>query len=332
MPVVIGGMRRLNGRGQATYYHARRRRLGLLAPASTLFRTHTFTTDDTEIDGAVTFGNSGSRLMPVTFAFALLRTGAAAGLVFEFGGEDRGVAVWLDGADVGVAAGAGETASEDDGVTLLADDVLPAAGVAAATLTLTANALDGETVTIGGKIYTFQATLTDVDGNVLIGATASDTLDNLIAAITLDTGAGTLYADSTTEHPDVTAAAGSGDTATITAKTAGDGANSITLGESLASGRWNGPTLRGGTAPYRFVLSVVPNTGAVELFRDGQLVASGAAVNGEFDGGWADDDDGAIGDAAGTVNDRVPGGSQITLAAAQIVGPVSVYLHQRAGA
>ena len=33
------------------------------------------------------------------------------------------------------------------------------------------------------KTYTFQTVLTDVDGNVLIGATASDSIDNLIAGV-----------------------------------------------------------------------------------------------------------------------------------------------------
>ncbi len=122
-------------------------------------------------------------------------------------------------------------------------------GIIAATgvLTLTANATDTETVTIDTKVYTFQTTLTDVDGNVLIGATASDSLDNLIAAITLGAGAGTLYAASTTLHPTVTAAAGVGDTLDATAKTLGTNGNSIATTETLASGSWGGATLSGGT-------------------------------------------------------------------------------------
>ena len=80
-------------------------------------------------------------------------------------------------------------------------------------LTLTGLPLDTETVTIGTKVYTFQTTLTDVDGNVLIGATASDSLDNLIAGIMLTAGAGTTYAASMTENTvDTEATAGAGDT------------------------------------------------------------------------------------------------------------------------
>ena len=128
-----------------------------------------------------------------------------------------------------------------------ADISVPAAAAATGVLTLTGNAVDTETVTIGTKTYTFQATLTDVDGNVLIGATASDSLDNLIAAITLGAGSGTLYAASTTLHPTVTAAAGAGDTMDATAKSTGTGGNSIATTETLTNGSWGAATLSGGS-------------------------------------------------------------------------------------
>ena len=127
-----------------------------------------------------------------------------------------------------------------------ADIVVPSGAAATGTLTLTGNAVDTETVTIGTKTYTFQATLTDVDGNVLIGATASDSLDNLIAAITLGAGAGTLYATSTTLHPTVTAAAGAGDTMDVTAKVQGTAGNAIATTETLTNGSFGGATLSGG--------------------------------------------------------------------------------------
>lgn len=127
-----------------------------------------------------------------------------------------------------------------------ADISVPAAAAATGVLTLTGNAVDTETVTIGTKTYTFQATLTDVDGNVLIGATASDSLDNLIAAITLGAGSGTLYAASTTLHPTVTAVAGAGDTMDVTAKSTGTGGNSIATTETLTNGSWGAATLSGG--------------------------------------------------------------------------------------
>lgn len=125
--------------------------------------------------------------------------------------------------------------------------VTPASAAAATEiLTLTGNAADTETVTIDTKTYTFQTTLTDVDGNVLIGATASDSIDNLIAAITLGSGSGSTYAASTTLHPTVTAAAGAGDTMDATAKKSGTAGNSIATTETLGSGSWGAATMSGG--------------------------------------------------------------------------------------
>src|SRR5688572_6823509 len=84
------------------------------------------------------------------------------------------------------------------------------------TLTLTGNALDTETVVINGKTYTFQDTLTNVDGNVKTGASAAASITNLIAAITLGAGSGTAYAAATTLHSTFTAAEAAGDTMLIT--------------------------------------------------------------------------------------------------------------------
>jgi len=89
--------------------------------------------------------------------------------------------------------------------------------------------------------------LTDVDGNVLIGATASDSLDNLIAAINLDSGSGTLYATSTTANTFVSALAGTGDTMDVTALTAGTAGNSIATTTTAADASWGGATLTGGS-------------------------------------------------------------------------------------
>lgn len=127
-----------------------------------------------------------------------------------------------------------------------------AADIAATgTLTLTGQPLDTETVVIGGKTYTFEAVLTDVNGHVQIGATAEDSLDNLVAAINLGTGAGTLYAASTTLHAAVSAADGSGTTVIVTAKTVGSGGNVIATTESLTDGQWGGATLTGGLTMAR---------------------------------------------------------------------------------
>ena len=126
------------------------------------------------------------------------------------------------------------------------DRTLDNGTAATGTLTLTANAGNGETVTIDGKVYTFQTTLTDADGNVKIGASASASLDNLIDAINLGTGAGTDYATSMTLHQTVTALAGAGDTMDVTAIQKDASGNSIATTETLANGSWGNATLTGG--------------------------------------------------------------------------------------
>jgi len=120
-------------------------------------------------------------------------------------------------------------------------------------LTASGNFSNTETVTTGTKTYTFQTALTNVDGNVLIGASASDSLDNLIAAINLGAGSGTLYAAATTANGFVSAAAGAGDTMDVTALVAGSAANSTATTETSATASWGGATLSGGeedTADY----------------------------------------------------------------------------------
>lgn len=121
------------------------------------------------------------------------------------------------------------------------------AGTASGTLTLTGNAGAAETVTIGAVVYTFVATLTGAAYEVLIGATASDSLDNLIAAINAATGAGTVYGTGTVYHPQVRAAAGPGDTMDVVSRAGGSAYNSVATTETLTNGSWGGATLSGGS-------------------------------------------------------------------------------------
>jgi hypothetical protein len=108
-------------------------------------------------------------------------------------------------------------------------------------LTLTGNASNGETVTVGSKTYTFETTLTNVDGNVQIGVDASTSLDNLVAAINLAAGAGTKYAAATTAQPEsVSCIAGVGDTLNVGAGTNLPHATT----ETLSNGSWNASTMR----------------------------------------------------------------------------------------
>jgi hypothetical protein len=125
---------------------------------------------------------------------------------------------------------------------------------ATGTLTNTGNFANTETVTTGTKTYQFQTVLTNVDGNVLIGASASDSLDNLIAAINLGAGSGTLYAAATVANTFVSAVAGAGDTMIATARTAGAGGNAIATTETSANASWGAATLAGGSDTANFVV------------------------------------------------------------------------------
>lgn len=129
-------------------------------------------------------------------------------------------------------------------------DVLLAPGTPAiaAKQTYTATALaDGDTLTIGGKVYTFEDSLTNVNGHVAIGDDLAETLANLAAAINLNGTAGTDYAAATTLHPTVTAAAGA-TTLVATAKTGGTGGNAIATTDTATGGAWGAATLAGGVA------------------------------------------------------------------------------------
>jgi len=115
-------------------------------------------------------------------------------------------------------------------------------------LTATAQPQDGARVTIGSTIYIFRDTLVDAY-DVKIGALATDSLDNLIAAI-MDAGVeGTNYGTGTAAHPSVSAAAGAGDTVDVTALAVGVAGNVISSVEYSPGLSWGDATLTGGLDP-----------------------------------------------------------------------------------
>ena len=122
---------------------------------------------------------------------------------------------------------------------------------AAATQTLTndgTNVTDGDTVTIGTKVYTLQSTLTNVDGNVKIGASNTATMTNLFHAINASGGTvGTDYATATTANTKVTATNPTGTTVVVTAITSGVAGNLIATTEASTHLAWGAATLAGGT-------------------------------------------------------------------------------------
>ncbi len=120
--------------------------------------------------------------------------------------------------------------------------------LAKGTLTFSANPLDTETVVVGSRTYTFQTTLVDSADNVLIGANASDSLDNLINAIVATVASeGTTHGTGTVVHSDVTASTFDGDTLVAEAKTDGLAGNLIVTTTTVTSATWSAVTLIGGS-------------------------------------------------------------------------------------
>ncbi len=134
------------------------------------------------------------------------------------------------------------------------------AGVSATgVLTFSGQITSTKVCVIGGKTYTWEAALSDVDGHVDVGATQAISEANLTNAINLGAGAGSAYATSTTAHPSVTAV-DSGSTVVATALTAGAAGNVIATTEDDGQTAWGAVTLTGGvdsdelelTAPILF--------------------------------------------------------------------------------
>lgn len=131
---------------------------------------------------------------------------------------------------------------------------------ARATGTITEGTIsNAETVTVAGKVYTFQTTLTDVNGNVLIGADDGTALDNLAAAIVLGPGAGTLYATAMTVNPHVTAVASGAATnvVTVTAIVPGTIGNLIALAEGTTGATISGALLTTGAGSVVVALNEI---------------------------------------------------------------------------
>jgi hypothetical protein len=115
------------------------------------------------------------------------------------------------------------------------------------TLTSTGTFTDTQTVVVGGKTYTTQSTLTNVDGNVFIGANAAATLQNLYDAINLTGTAGTQYAAAMTENSMVEATGVTATTLVVKAKVPGTIGNAIASTETQTNASWGAATLASGS-------------------------------------------------------------------------------------
>lgn len=134
---------------------------------------------------------------------------------------------------------------------------LPAVGV----LTFDDLPTASETITLGATTYTFVSSLTGAD-DVLIGATADATLDNLLNAINNGPGEGTVYGSGTTQNLSALATNGPAvNQLTAAAIVAGAAGNSIVSTSTAVDVVWEAATLGGGAdipSPTEFTLTPLP--------------------------------------------------------------------------
>ena len=134
----------------------------------------------------------------------------------------------------------------------------PTCSFAAIVPSLSANAANNDTLTIGSTVYTLVTTLpgSPVEGSVLIGLTIGDTLQNIIDAINL-TGTYGLNYQVSTPNPQVTALATvEGGVLKIIARVAGTAGNSISLATTSAA-LTVPATLTGGATSVSLISSAV---------------------------------------------------------------------------
>jgi hypothetical protein len=131
---------------------------------------------------------------------------------------------------------------------------------ATTTLTSTGTAGNNETFTIGGRVYTLKTALTGAADEVLIGGSASITLDNIKSAIN-DTGVrGTNYGLGTSVNEHVIAGAKNATTLVLDARYPSLG-NTITTTETMANFSFTAGTL--GSGLPKVVASVATDVAAV---------------------------------------------------------------------
>lgn len=172
---------------------------------------------------------------------------------------------------------------------------------------------EGDTVTIGEKVYTFVEELTEVFGGprsyianeVLIGEDADETLQNLVDAINGATGEGVgpgeNYSAGTEANPEVSAAAVATHATIMTARVAGVAGNAIAKSEDDGHLDWDGSgetftggggkkakytIVKGGGLARRFITTLPNFTGtpttAISLYtKDGTLIKALQATQAE---------------------------------------------------
>jgi len=128
------------------------------------------------------------------------------------------------------------------------------------TLTSTGVAQNNETMTIGSRVYTFKTTLTGAADEILIGAAATNTLDNIKSAIN-DTGTrGTHYGLGTGANQQVSAGAKTATTLVLTTLYPALG-NTIATTETMANFSFTAATI--GSALPKVVAASATDVAAI---------------------------------------------------------------------
>ncbi len=134
------------------------------------------------------------------------------------------------------------------------------------TLTFASNANNNETMRLNNKDYLWQSILTDIDGNIQIGANAAASAANMIAAVTLTGTPGTDYALSMTINSDLTAGPGTPVDSVEVSGRLGQGfaGNGQPLLETMSGASFDTPVTRDGIGQTAtFVEFFLFNTGVI---------------------------------------------------------------------
>lgn len=138
------------------------------------------------------------------------------------------------------------------------------------TLTFAANAIAAETVTVGGKVYTWFAAYANTDGLVVVGATAAASAQNLYDAINNTPAAlGVTVGAVNTLNAQVRASAVTATTVVVQAKIGGTIGNLVVSTETMTQGSWGAATLAGGTGDAVAEMSLMqPNSALTQALRN----------------------------------------------------------------
>jgi len=217
---------------------------------------------------------------------SLVKRGAGTIAGFTINSHNAGTLQLVDGLGTGTAASG----------TLTSSGAMVPATHAVTVFTSDATAFtDGETVTLDTIVYTFKITLTGLPYEILIGADAAASLDNMKSAVNGTSGAGTTYGVATPAHPKVVITTNTDTANTLRARIPGVTYNTMVTTETCAHASFADTTLGGGTGAsdagittagatmtigtrvYTFVVELSESLGATAIAD--QIVHGAAAAN-----------------------------------------------------